>query len=304
MTEPARGRAHALLIGALPCWLGGVWSDAEGATEDERIGASEGRCHEFVKRLYGHDDQVAFERLRALDAGALSDLRDEIVTTAPADPRDAGRKDQLVQLLDAVTAAEREGMYARRAANIVKNDIAVPQPDKTRKADEDAAVEPLRQSKALEALLRLDAGDLNHEARALAYLGALDRMQTARALPTHLKFYAVGGAFSAVFGATPPEIPSDASEPVKGGIWLEYLKRVADAAGHPVPSEYTQTHRDEELLAWGGTFMGIADKLHAEAEQIADAAELKRVALAVARRLENEYQASQTAVRQTPHPGP
>ena len=290
-----REQAQGWLVAAVGCWLGGVWSDAEGAKEEERIDAAKQRCHTLVQRLYGTDDQSHYEKLRALDESAISDLSAKIATVAQNDAVDEGRAQQLVQLLQALAAAEREAMFARRAANDIKNDIAVAQPAAKRKTDELAAVKPLGEGKAFESLLRLEVGELSHEARAVAVLYAMDRMETARGLPTHLKVYAVSRAFAALFGTAAPEVSGDASKPIKGGIWLSYLTAVAKAAGHPVP-EKTRSHRDQELMAWGGAFMGLADKLGAEAEHVAGATELQRVAKAVARRLGIEYRASEAAI--------
>ncbi len=299
----ARGEAHAWLVAAVGCWLGGMWSDAEGADEASRINASKERCRTLVRRLYGDDDQARYERLRAVDPSAIADLRAKIENEARSDASDKGRAPQLLELLDSTAAAAREAMSARRFANDIKNDIAVVQPATKRKADEVAAVEPLGEDKAFEALLRLDAGDLSPEARAIALLYALDRMEAARGLPTHVKLYAVARPFAALFGISAPQVSADASTPIKGGIWLHYLMAVANAAGHPMP-ERARLHRDQELMAWGGIFMGLADRLSAEAEQIADASELQSVAHAVARRLGIEYRASEAAIEAGSKPTP
>jgi hypothetical protein len=298
-----RDEAHGWLVAAVGCWLGGVWSDAEGAAEADRIDASKQRCRTLVHRLYDDsDEQSHYEKLRALDQSAIADISAKIATVAQNDAVDRERVEQLQQLLQAIAGAEREAMFARRSANDIKNDIAVAQPSVKRKADELAAVGPLNADEAFEALRVLDLGNLSHEARAIAILYALDRMETARSLPTHLKVYAVARPFAAIFGVASPQVSADASKPIKGGIWLSYLMAVAKAAGHPVP-EKAKAHRDQELMAWGGAFMGLADKLGAEAEHFADDGELQRVAKAVARRLGIEYRASEAAIREAPRPG-
>jgi hypothetical protein len=251
----ASEQAHGWLVEAVGCWLGGVWSDAEGAKEEERINAAKQRCRTLVQRLYGGDDSVHYEKLRALEQSAIADLSAKITAVAQNDAVDKGREQQLIQLLQAIAAAEREAMSARRAANDVKNDIAVVQPSAKRKGDELAAVAPLSEGKAFEALLRLDVGDLSHEARVVAILYAVDRMETARGLPTHLKAYAVARPFAALFGAAAPDVRGDASEPIKGGIWLRYLTAVAKAAGHPVPENAcliaTRSSWLGEAPSWG-----------------------------------------------------
>jgi uncharacterized protein YpuA (DUF1002 family) len=88
---------------------------------------------------------------------------------------------------------------------------------------------------------------------------------------------------------------------MKGGAWLSYLTSVAKAAGHPVPDR-AKSLADQELLAWGGTLAGLADKLNAEAQGISDATDLKRASFAVVQRIENEYRDSQSAVEREPEP--
>ena len=195
----------------------------------------------------------------------------------------------------------QETMYARRAGDRVKKDLAgTRQPGKLH-ADEAAAVEPLKQTKAFDALLDANVGDLSHEARAIAILSALDRMETARGLPKHLKVYAVGRPNEALLGVSPPEPPENVLKPLKGGAWLAYLSKTASAAGHPVPDR-ARSLTDRELLAWGGTLMGLGDKLRAETELVSDTTPLKPMLGAVVARLENEYRASQAAVLLEPEP--
>ena len=296
-----RKKAHRLVVATVACWLGGVWSDAEGASEDARAADADRRCHEFLTRLYGSDDKIRFERLRAVEAVEVSELKGRILAVARGDAVDAARETQLAKLLDAVADAEKETMEVRRAGDRVKRDIEGERERTKLTADEVAAVAPLSESTAFDALLTLSVGDLTHEARALAVLLAMDRMETARGLTKHLKVYAVERPYSALFGVALPDVPKDAQKALKGGAWLSYLTAVASAAGHPVPDK-TKSLPDRELLAWGGTLDGLADKLRAEAALVSDATDLKHVAEAVVRRLDVEYRASENAVTSQPEP--
>lgn len=293
--------AHRLVVAAVACWLGGVWSDAEGASEEARAADAERRCHELVTRIHGTDDKARYERLRAVEAAEVSDVKAKILDVARKDPVDARRVQQLGSLFDAAADAQRETMTARRAADRVKKDIeGERQPGKLTE-DEVAAVAPLSESKAFDALVNIDLGDLTREARAIAILCAMDRMETARGLPKHLKVYVLEEPFRVYFGVAAPDVPRDARTPLKGGAWLAYITSVANAAGHPVPDR-AKSLADRELLAWGGAFEGLADKLRTEADALSDATELKRVSQAVVRRLDIEYRASDTAARREPEP--
>jgi hypothetical protein len=291
--------AHKLTIEAVACWLGGVWSDAEGVDEETRAANAQRRCQKLVRDVYGSYDQERDERLRALDPVEVSELKRNILDTAGGGALDTARAQQLSTFIDLVADAERETVNARRAGDRVKKDIDGERVGTNLTDDEAAAVEPLSEDKAFEALLRSDLGDLSPEARAVAVLCAMDRMETARGLTKHLKVYAIEGAMAALFNAPAADVPRDAHRSLKGGAWLSYLTTVANVAGHPVPKT-ARSVQDRELLAWGGVLDGLADKLRLEAAQISDATELKYVAEAVVRRLDTEFRASQASVLHPP----
>jgi hypothetical protein len=287
--------AHRLVIAAGSCWLGGVWSDAQGATETERSDASKKRCHEVIKAAYGSDDEGRFERLRAVDAVEVSDFGNKVDTAARADRLDAAHTQELRGLLNATANAEREAIALRRAADKVKDAIAVPKPSQQRKNEETAAAAALSETQQWDALMAANVGSLTPELRAFGLLFAMDRMQVARGLPKHLKVLAVRGPLATVFGVPAPDMPPDATRPPAGGAWLAYLTSTAQAAGHPVPAQAKSLH-DKELLAWGGTLMGFADKLRLQAEHITNQTDLRQVVDAVVRRLETEYRADESAM--------
>lgn len=277
--------AHRLAIRATACWLGGVWSDALGEPKEGRKAADEARCHDVVKRLYGSDDGRHYNRLRALEAEEIAMVVKTVDGIAKGDAVDGPRREPLVRALQAFAAAEHEAMEARRAANRVKRDVKV-EPEKL-SADEVAAVAPLRTHAALEALMKVDAGELAPEAHALFVVVAMDRLDVARDLPKHLKIYAVADAFALLFGVAPPDVPADATKPLKPGTWLAYLADAAKSAGHEVPAA-AKRPADREPQAWTGVLAGYADKLRPDADKLAAGSDLGKVAAGVVKRLDAE----------------
>jgi hypothetical protein len=286
--------AYDLAVSSIACWMGGIWSDAEAVPPDERAANAERRCRLLLTRVYGADDQSRYERLRALDAVEVFELKEKIIAQAREAGLEPVRQHQLALFVDRVADAERETMMARRAGDRVKMDIEGQRQSLKLEDDVTGSVAPLTDSRAFEALLATDFGELTHEVRAIAVLCAMDRMETARGLPKHLKVYAVGRPFQLLFGIAAPESPSNARKPLQPGAWLAYLTSVAAAASHPVPS-VAQSLPDRELLAWGGTLAGLADKLRDEVEALPEG-ELKRISAAISKRLYTEYRASEAAV--------
>src|SRR5260370_4185325 len=181
------GEAHRLVIGVTACWLGGVWSDALGVDDEVRSRDAVQRCHTFIKSTYGADDTARYERLRAVERGEVEDLGAKVSSVAKSDPQDNARRDQFVRPLGVIADAERETMYARRAGDKVKKDDTGERKPGKLTGDEIDAVANLKASSSFQALLHADVGDLGPEARAIAVLCAMDRMETARGLPKHLK---------------------------------------------------------------------------------------------------------------------
>ncbi len=290
-----------MAIAAVACWLGGVWSDAEERTIEARGTDADRRCEAFVNHLYGSYDKTRTERLRGLDAAEVSTLKDKIAAAARAESLSSARVTELGKFIDVVADAEREVTQARRAGDRVKKDIEGERENGKLTADEADAVAPLSESAAFEALLNVDLGELTSEARAIAVLCAMDRMEIARGLTKHLKVYAVERPYSVFFKVAAPDVPRDAHKPLKPGTWLAYLSAAAAAAGHAVPDR-VKAVQDREALAWGGVLVGFADKLRAEIPSLSDETELKHVAEVITRRLENEYRASEAGILHTGEP--
>ncbi len=286
-------QAHRLVIAAAACWLGGVWSDAEGVDASARAADAEKRCRRLVESVYGTYDPARYERLRAIERVEVSDLRSKILSVAKVDSIDRERGQQLGTFLDAIADAERETMIGRLAADRVKKDSEGSADHMKLTIDENAAVTPLNDARAFEALLGLEMGELTPEARAVAILCAMDRMDTARGLIPHLKVYALARPFTVLFNTTTPALAAD--EPPVGGVWLAYITAVAGAAEHPV-SDMARAPTDRETLAWGGALEGLADKLHAETEQMSNTTDLKRVAENIVRRIDADYRASEAVI--------
>jgi hypothetical protein len=289
--------AHRLLTATVACWLGGLWSYAHGVDEAKRDKDAEQRCYQLVERVYGARDQGRYERLRAIDGGEVSELKTKILAVASTDTVDNAREQQLGALLEAVANAERENMTARGALDRVKNEAAGDRERMNPLLDEVTGVGPLNDASAFEALYRLDLGELTHEARALAILCVMERMEAARSLTEPLKVYALARPFSVLFSTPAPALPTGARQSLVDGILRSYIASVAAAAGHPVPVT-TKTNSDRELLAWGGAQEGLGDKLRVEAEQISTETALKRVSQAIVRRVDAEYKASEAAIAQ------
>jgi hypothetical protein len=238
--------------------------------------------------VWGTDDQTHYEQLRALETRAVAEVIAKVDSVAKSDGVDGPRREPLVNLTTTLAEAVKETMLARRAADRVKRDLAK-EPEKLN-ADEVEAVAPLRSHARMEALYKLDAGDLSKEARALALLCALDRVELARGLPKHLKLYAVADEFQLLFGVPVPAVPENGSEKLVPGTWLKFLTATASAAGHPV-AEKAKTARERDALAWAGMIEGFSEKVKSEADGIAATTDLSRVVTAVLHRLDMEYRA-------------
>jgi hypothetical protein len=290
--------AHRLVIAAAACWFGGTWSDAVGEEDAMKAQAADARCHDLERRVWaGAADKTHYEQLRALEMNAVADVVAKVDETAKTDRVGAGTRDALVKLVTVLADEERELMLARRAADRVKRDLDH-EPEKL-SADEVAAVAPLRAHAMLEALLRLDAGDLSPEAHAMAVFRALDRVEIARGLPRHLKLYAVADEFHTFFGVTVPSVPQDATTKLVPGTWLRFLSDTAAAAGYPV-GDKAKTPKEKDALAWAGMLRGFADKLKPESEAVSSSTELAHVLTVALHRLEAEYDA-QLAAAETLH---
>jgi hypothetical protein len=289
---------HNLAILAAACWFGGIWSDAEGDTDVIRTHATEARCHDVIRRVYDKDDDERYLQLRAVEPSVVGDIAAKVETLAKEDSDDAPRSQVLAKLVQAVAGAEREAMFARRAGARVKRDLDH-EPEKL-SADDAAAVEPLKDTRMLEALLKFDGGDLTHDAHALGMLAALDHVDIASNLPRHLKVYAVGGVNQLLFGVPLPDIekaPGTGRRPRL--FWLDYLISAAAAAGHAVPAG-VKTPKKQEPLAWGGMLEGYADKLRGDIDGLAKDTRLHNVASVVVQRIDAEYKAQVNALTGPP----
>jgi hypothetical protein len=244
------------------------------------------------QHVWGTDDKSHYEQMRAFEQNAVADVVAKVDETAKKDGVDGPRREAVVKLTEALAAGLRETMDARRAGDRVKRDLTH-EPEKLSK-DEVDSVLPLRRHAKLEALLKLEVGNLSKEANALGVLCALDRVEVARGLPKHLKLYAVADAFNLLFGVNAPDVPEDGSKKLVPGTWLRFLTDTANAAGHPVPAK-ARTPREKDAMAWAGMLEGMSDKLKADDDGIATTTDLSRVETTMLHRLEAEFKAQQSA---------
>src|SRR5215472_5037004 len=89
--EKRQEAGHNLAMLASACWFGGLWGDASGDSPEMRAQASEARCHDVIRRVYGSDDKARYEQLRAFDSNVVGDVAAKVETLAPDDPDDAPR---------------------------------------------------------------------------------------------------------------------------------------------------------------------------------------------------------------------
>jgi hypothetical protein len=266
--------------------MGGLWSDALGEKGDARLTGIEHRCDEFLTATV--EPQESYYPLRAVDAGTVQRLSSTIQRTALQDPAEAPHASELTALFGAIADAARETIDARRAADVVKEDVTQqPQPP-IRRLDKEAAAEKLAADRALHALLQAGPGPYADEARTAGLLFAIDRMEIASGLPKHLKIAALKTEFVDLFGIPPPSLPPGGAAPIPSGTWLLYLTDVATAAGHPLPAD-ARDPQNREPLAWNGVLEGLADRVRAEAPRLPAGSTLSTVARAVVERLDDGY---------------
>lgn len=301
----AKSSAYSLVMQATSCWMGGLWSDALGESNDERYAGINRRCNALLRdvditapeRSRAVADRVpppapeeAYYPMRAVEPAIVDAIAREVQARAEKEASEAPQAAQLVSLLRAVADVARETVQARRSADVVKKDVSQEAPVSQRTSDKEAAGPRVSSSDALVALLHLDAGQFTTEASAIAVLSALDRMEIARGLPKHLKMDAVGGAYAGVFGVSPPPVAADAALPIRTGTWLTYLTDVAAAAGHAVPAA-AHDPQNREPLAWTGVLEGFADKLRADGARFPSGTPLGDVERGVVARLDKEFRA-------------
>lgn len=281
----ARPTGYKLGLLATACWMGGVWSDAEGVPEQEWRSRDDQRCRDLVVSIYGHFDNARYEQVRANDQKAVGDLLAKIAATEPAATRD-----RTTNLFRDVAAAQHETMLARRAADRVKIDYDADVVEAKLSADQRTAADTLATHGALEPLL-VATDPAASDRRALGLLLALDRMEMARGLPKQLKFYALGHVLTPVFDiAPPPAAALKPNAPPRQGAWLAYLSGASARAGYPVTDGPGLTPKARETLAWTGVGRGFSDRLQRQLTDLPAAAvpELSRISAAVIARIQTE----------------
>src|SRR5215472_7618762 len=84
--EKREEAGHNLAVLATACWFGGLWGDASGDSPEMRAQASETRCHDVIRRVYGSDDKARYEQLRAFEPSVVGDVAAKVEQLAPDDP--------------------------------------------------------------------------------------------------------------------------------------------------------------------------------------------------------------------------
>jgi hypothetical protein len=295
---PPGGHAEGYKLGLLAtaCWMGGVWSDAEGAPPATWHERDDERCRDLVTSVWGRFDQARYQQIRANEDQAVADLLAKIRATEPQASRE-----RTVALFRDLAAAAKEGMLARRAADRVKIDYDADAVEAKLTDDQRTAAKALSEHRALERMLVV-TDPAAADRRTLGLLLALDRMEIAHGLPKQLKFHAVGHVLTNVFDVAPP--PAETLRPnasPRPGAWLAYLSSVAARAGYPAADSPALSPKSRETLAWTGVGRGFADRLTRQSAALPPAAipELSRVATSVARRLETERATAETMTK--PH---
>jgi hypothetical protein len=300
---------YGLVIQATSCWMGGLWSDALGETDDTRTSGIDRRCNALLRDIEitaGERDRAladhvpppapeeAYYPLRAVEPHIVDAIARKVEERAARDPAEGPHAHELVVLLRAGAAATRETIQARRYADRVRDDVRAQPNVVERNVDKESASVRLQRGEALDALFHVDAGAYTDDARAMGALIALDRMQIAHGLPMHLKIYVVRTGFADMFGVSAPNVSDDAAKPIPSGMWLAYLTQVAGAAGHPIPSD-AHDPQNREPLAWTGVLEGFADRLRADLFHFPAGNALGEVERATVVRLDEEYKSERAA---------
>jgi len=274
-TAPLDG--DALLTSAAACWIGPPWFEAQAMSKETRVEQTREQCLDVVHAVWPTAGQTRLEQLRSFEPGAVQDLVTGIERRAPrSDAR------ELATLADRFAAAQKEAMWARRAADRVRTDLDYDTDRLT--TDEQAAAPALSSVTSLSRLFHL-SGPYAAEARLLALFTATDRMQLARGLPKRMKIFALADVYRVVFDC--PDVFSKLapSEPAGPGQWLTLLSDAARAAGHPV-DERLREPVAQNAAAWAGVLHGFADRIEQTRGGLPPALDL--LASGTARRLRAE----------------
>jgi hypothetical protein len=241
---PDSNEAHRLSWQAIGCFIGGPWSEALGASGEERILADTKRCREIATGPLGAkpEDAVALDAVRNLDADVIA----RAITGLEAKYGDK-RDEKLLQLVRGTADAGREAQGVRRAAEEMRKAKS--------KSPTDAQVKALAAKDALVALGKLGT----EEGKLVQLVLAADRVESARGLDVRGKMLAASPGLEVVFGVAPPKTAGE----VQQSEWVTYLAAVAKAAGHAPKTEPSASTDDQEQAAFTGVAQGFADRFEA-----------------------------------------
>jgi hypothetical protein len=126
-------------------------------------------------------------------------------------------------------------------------------------------VASLRAHAKLDALFKVDAGDLSREARGIALLRATVRFELTKTLAPPLKIYAAADTLALLFGVASPDLPGDATGNAPD-TWPTFLsatdERTACRVRNPVILARAKTEDEKDALAFADVVCGIWRKFN------------------------------------------
>ena len=304
--KPDANEAHQLAWQAIGCFIGGPWSEALGASGEERMLADTKRCREVATGPLGAkpEDEKALDAVRGVDPDAVA----RVLTGLQA--KYGGKGDEkLLQLVRATADAAREAQAVRRVTEAMRT-------SKT-KEPSDAELTTLSAKDALSALGTLGT----EEAKLVQLVLGADRVESSRGLAPRAKILAASPGLQVVFGVASPAVKASGVESgaktaseEEQTAWVTYLATVAKAAGHPPKAEPTPSPNEppvpkpsldeQEQAAFTGIAEGFADRFAALSTKLPKGV-AKDVASGYAERLRTELanaevkQKSKTATKKS-----
>jgi hypothetical protein len=276
-SKPEASDAHRLAWQAIGCFIGGPWSEALGASGEERILADTKRCREVATGPLGAkpEDGAALDAVRNLEPAVV-----ERVIAGLAAIYGNQQDQKLLQLVKATADAAREAHAVRR--------ITVELRKTKSKSPSDADVAALSSKDALAALGKLGT----EEGKLVQLVLGADRLESARGLDARGKLLAASPGLDVIFG-----VPSSKSgAETKQADWVAYLSSAAKAAGHPPKTAPDASLAEQEQAAFTAVAQGFADRFEALAAKLAPGV-AKGVANGYAAQLRSDLAGAETKVK-------
>jgi hypothetical protein len=247
--KPDANEARHLAWQAIGCFIGGPWSEALGASGEERILEDTKRCREIATGPLGAkpEDEKSLDAVRNVDVAAVAKVL-EGLQRKYGDKRD----EKMLALVRATADAAREAQAARRVAEDLRA-------SKTKEPTE-AEANALATKDALAALDKVGTD----EAKLVQLVLGADRVESSRGLSPRPKILAASAGLAVVFAVPSPKPATDA----KQGDWVTFLMAAAKSAGHAPKTEPSASLDDQEQSAFTGVAEGFADRFEALAQKL------------------------------------